>query len=76
MWNMRSRRFGIHTLDIDVWNISSIGKIMVLTNEPGNLHPTARMHQTKFKSFITNILLTRDDWPIKRLILRFVNDMN
>jgi hypothetical protein len=32
---------------------------MVLVNERGNLHPTAKMHQTKFGSFITDILINQ-----------------
>jgi hypothetical protein len=35
---------------------------MVLVNKLENLHPTARMHQKKFKSFITDILLKKYDW--------------
>ena len=44
------------TFYIDTSNISSIGRIMVLVSKYGNLHSTARMNPTKFRSFITNIL--------------------
>jgi hypothetical protein len=54
---MRYKKFWIHAFNIEAWNISSIGRIMVLVNKRGNLHLIAKMRQTKFESFIANILL-------------------